>query len=186
MQPKLASDYVSVNYRYIAAYNEVNARITQRQHALSVYIALIVGLVAAPVASRQIEPANLPVEWIVCGFPIASICLVLLNYKYERTLTNLRQYLSELERLNNCLALPSYNTETRWAANANKARRFHDIACAVLVISCNGIALGLFYQMYPEQFKLTSPTVWPTSIVALASVGALLSLSRFSHRPRCY
>ena len=66
---KLASDYVSANYRYIAAYNEVNARIAQRQQALSVCIALIVGLVAALVASRRIETASLPVEWIICGFP---------------------------------------------------------------------------------------------------------------------
>ncbi len=163
----------------------MNARITQRQHALSIYIVLVVGLMAAVVASRWIEAANLPIEWIVCGFPLASVCLVLLNYKYEQTLATLRRYLSELERLNNShLELPSYNTEIRWTTRANNARRFHDVACAVLVLCCNGIALGAFYQMYPEQFKFASPTVWFTSLVTLTSAGALLLLSRFSHRPR--
>lgn len=186
MQPITTTDHVSANYRYIAAYNEVNARIGQRQHALSLYITLVVGLIAALVASKRVEePDTLLIEWLVYGFSIASVCLVLLNYKYEQTLTNLRQYLSELEQLNNTsLELPSYNTETRWALNANKARRFHDFACAVLVSACNMIALGVFYTVYPEQFKLNSCVIWVTSIVAISSVAALLSITRFSHKPK--
>lgn len=184
MQTTCTSDYVSANYRYIAAYNEVNARIVQRQQALSVYIALIVGLVAALVASSRIEVA-LRVEWVIWGFPLASVCLVLLNYKYERSLTNLRQYLAELEQLNNSqLILPSYNSETRWATKANRARRFHDLACAILVACCNGIALDLFHQLYPNQFRLTSPLIWLTGLVTLISTGALLLLFRASYRPR--
>lgn len=186
MQPVSTTDHVSANYRYIAAYNEVNARISQRQHALSLYITLVVGLIAALVASKRVEEPNaLLIEWLVYGFSIASVCLVLLNYKYEQTLTNLRQYLSELEQLNNTsLELPSYNTETRWTVNANKARRFHDFACAVLVGACNVIALGVFYKVYPEQFKPSSCVIWVTSIAAIGSVTALLSMTRFSHKPK--
>lgn len=186
MPSMTTSDRVSANYRYIAAYNEVNARIAQRQHALSLYITLIVGLIAALVASKRIEGQDsLPIEWLVYGFPVASACLVLLNYKYERTLTNLRQYLSELERLNNINRdLPSYNTETRWAVGANKARRYHDFACAVLVAACNSIALGIFYQIYPDHFKLNSLVIWVTGIVALVSVTALLCITRFSYKPK--
>lgn len=185
-QSTTASDRVSANYRYIAAYNEVNARIAQRQHALSIYITLVVGLIAALVASKRIEGQDsLPVEWLVYGFPIASACLALLNYKYERTLTNLRQYLSELERLNNTnLDLPSYNTEPRWAVGANKARRFHDFACAVLVMACNAIALGVFYRVYSEHFKPNAIAIWMTTVVALVSVAALLSITRFSYKPK--
>lgn len=185
-QSTTASDRVSANYRYIAAYNEVNARIAQRQHALSIYITLIVGLIAALVASKRIEGQDsLPIEWLVYGFPIASACLALLNYKYEQTLTNLRQYLSELERLdNNNLNLPSYNTEPRWAVGANKARRFHDFACAVLVMACNAIALGVFHRIYPEHFQPNSLAIWITIVVALISVVSLLSLTRFSYKPK--
>lgn len=180
------TDHVSANYRYIAAYNEVNARIGQRQHALSLYITLVVGLIAALVASKRVEePGILLIEWLIYGFSIASVCLVLLNYKYEQTLTNLRQYLSELEQLNNTnLELPSYNTETRWTTRANKARRFHDFACAVLVGACNVIALGVFYKVSPEYFKPSSCVLWVTSLIALGSLAALLSMTRFSHQPK--
>ncbi|MDZ8227920.1 hypothetical protein [Nostoc sp. ChiVER01] len=186
MQPVILSDRVSANYRYIAAYNEVNARIVQRQHALSLYITLVVGLIAGLVASKRIEEPNaLLIEWLVYGFSIASVCLVLLNYKYEKTLTNLRQYLSELERLNNSsLELPSYNTETRWTVSANKARRFHDFACAVLVGACNVVALGVLYKIYPEHFKPSSLVIWVTGIVTLSSVAALLLMTEFSHKPK--
>jgi multisubunit Na+/H+ antiporter MnhB subunit len=185
-QPLSTTDHVSANYRYIAAYNELNARIGQRQHALSLYITLVVGLIAALVASKRVEePSTLLIEWLIYGFSVASVCLVLLNYKYEQTLTNLRQYLSELEQLNNVsLELPSYNTETRWTTTANKARRFHDFACAVLVGACNVIALGVFYKVYPDHFKPSSYVVWITSLVALGSLAALLSMTRFSHKPK--
>jgi multisubunit Na+/H+ antiporter MnhB subunit len=186
MTKPATSDYVSVSYRYIAAYNEVNARIAQRQHALSIYITLIVGLIAALVASKRAEePSNLPIEWLLYGFSIASVCLLVLNYKYEQTLTNLRQYLSELERLNNSsMDLPSYNTETRWSAGANKGRRFHDFACALLVAACNSIALGVFYKIYPEHFKPSSFVIWVTVMTTLVSVAALLFMTRFSYKPK--
>lgn len=182
------SDHVSANYRYIAAYNEVNARIAQRQHALSLYITLVIGLIAALVASKQLEGQNgLLVEWLVYGFPIASACLTLLNYKYERTLANLRHYLSELECLNNSDAnLPGYNTQPKWAARANEARRFHDFACAVLVGGANTIALGAFYRIYPEHFQLGSLAIWVTSLVTLLSVVVLLLITQFSYKPKWY
>jgi hypothetical protein len=127
----------------------------------------------------------LPIEWLLYGFPIASACLALLNYKYERTLTNLRQYLSELERLGNTnLDLPSYNVEPRWAVGANKGRRFHDFACALLVMACNAIALGVFYRIYPEHFKPNSLAIWVTIVVALISVAAFLLITRFSYKPK--
>lgn len=180
-----SSDHVSANYRYIAAYNEVNARIAQRQHALSIYIALVVGLIAAIVASQQLEDQSvLLTEWLMYGFPVASTCLTLLNYKYEQILTNLRQYLSELERLNNTtMNLPSYNTEMRWAIEANKARRFHSFACAVLVAACHAIALKVFYRIYPERFTVSSPVAWATVVAALISIAALLWVTRLGYKP---
>jgi hypothetical protein len=68
--------------------------------------------------------------------------------------------------------------------SANKARRFHDFACAVLVGACNTIALGVFYKVYPEHFKPNAWVIWITSLIALGSVAALLSMTRFSHRPK--
>lgn len=37
---------VDANYRFIAAYKEVNARVAQRQQALGLYVSLVVSLLA--------------------------------------------------------------------------------------------------------------------------------------------
>ncbi|HSC66617.1 MAG TPA: hypothetical protein VLC79_02920, partial [Cellvibrio sp.] len=57
---------VDANYRFIAAYQEVNARINQRQQALALYVTLVVSLLAALVALKPGEGSSeVPVEWLV-------------------------------------------------------------------------------------------------------------------------
>ena len=176
---------VDANYRFIAANQEVNARITQRQQALTLYVTLVVSLLAALVALKPGEgTGKLPVEWLVLGFPVASTCLAFLNYKSERAITNLRQFLSELERLGNANdILPSYNTDPKWAMGANKARRFHDFAAAVLVAGGNAIGLGAVIKIYPERMAENSVVVWITATVAIFSLIALLLIPRWSYKP---
>ncbi|WP_300442955.1 hypothetical protein [Zoogloea sp.] len=68
--------WVDANYRFIAAYQEVNARIAQRQHALALYVTLVVSILAALVALKPGATAgHVPVEWLILGFPVASTCL---------------------------------------------------------------------------------------------------------------
>lgn len=124
--------FVDANYRFIAAYQEVNTRIAQRQQALVLYVTLVVGLLAALVALKSANISeNAPIEWLLLGFPVASLALAFLNYKAERSITNLRCFLAELEQLNNAHEiLPSYNTDPKWSVGANKVRRFHDFAAA--------------------------------------------------------
>jgi hypothetical protein len=182
----MSATKVDANYRFIAASNELNARIAQRQQALSLYITLVLGLLAALVAFRPDNPAQrVPVEWLVLGFPVSSLCLVFLNYKIERALTNLRSFLSTLERLDNAHnALPSYNTDPQWSDGANRARRFHDYTAAILVATSNAVAVGALLRIYPLQARLDSPAVWLTGLVTLGSVGALLWMPRLSYRPQ--
>jgi hypothetical protein len=177
--------YVDANYRFIAAYQEVNARIAQRQQALALYVTLVVSLLAALVALKPGEGDNRqPIEWLVLGFPVASTCLAFLNYKTESALTNLRSFLSTLERLNNAHKdLPSYNTDSRWSMHANKARRFHDYASAVLVASANAIGIAAVAKMYPERVADNLAIMWLTAAVALACMTALLLMPRLSYRP---
>ncbi len=134
---------VDANYRFIAASNELNARIAQRQQALSLYITLVL------------------------GFPVASLCLVFLNYKTERALTNLR----------------SYNTDPRWSVDANRARRFHDYTAAILVATSNAVAIGALWRIYPAQAHVGSLVVWLTGLVTVGAVFALLWMPRLSYRP---
>ena len=177
--------FVDANYRFIAAYQEVNARINQRQQALALYVTLVVSLLAALVALKGSESRGaVPVEWLALGFPVASTCLAFLNYKSERAITNLRHFLSVLERLDNAHeTLPSYNTDPRWSMGANKARRFHDFATAVLVAGGNGIGLGAVIKIYPQRMADTPAVLWISVAAAIVSLMVVLVTPVWSYRP---
>ena len=178
-------NYVDPNYRFIAAYQEVNARITQRQQSLGLYVTLTASLLAGLLALHSGNAQrSVPVEWLVFGFPVTSLCLAFLNYKTERAITNLRAFLSALEQLDGAhTRLPSYNTDPRWALGVNKVRRFHDIAAAVLAAGANGIGIGVVAQLYPERLR-QDVILFPLLLAgAIASVLALLIIPRWSYLP---
>ncbi|WP_049629495.1 hypothetical protein [Cellvibrio sp. pealriver] len=176
---------VDANYRFIAAYQEVNARINQRQQALALYVTLVVSLLAALVALKpSVMTSDVPIEWLVAGFPVASICLAFLNYKAERAISNLRRFLSALEQLNDAHEiLPSYNTHETWSQGANKARRFHDYAATILVLGGNGIGLGAAAKIYPDRMSDMSIALSLSIAVALLSVVLLLVTPKWSYKP---
>ena len=176
---------VDANYRFIAAYQEVNARIAQRQHALALFVTLVVSLLAALVALKSSEAkGEVPVEWLMLGFPVASLCLAFLNYKAERAITNLRCFLSVLEQLGHAHEfLPSYNTHQKWSLGANKARRFHDYASAVLVAGGNMIGLGAVIKIYPTRLNDSSLALWISIIIAIISVLIILFSPQWSFTP---
>ena len=132
----MSDAHVSANYRFVGAYQEVNTRIAQRQQALTIYVSLVLSLLAALVGFKPgTSVAVLPVEWLVLGFPLASTFLALMSYKAERAISNLREFLCVLERLGNESGnIPSYNADLKWAVNANYARQFQDYAAALLVL----------------------------------------------------
>jgi hypothetical protein len=183
--PDPASDHVAANYRYIAAYNEVTARIAQRQQSLVFYASLVFGLLAALLASRKADgSAGASSFWILYGFPIASACLTLLNFKYELTIANLRRFLAELERFNNTeLVLPSFNISPQWARQANAGRRYHDYASALLIAAGNGVALGIVVSVSSFDALIHSVPAWATGLTAVAAIGAHLFLAGWSYRP---
>jgi len=176
---------VDANYRFVAAYQEVNARIAQRQQALALYVSLTLGLLAVLVAMRPPrDGAGLPVEWLLPGFPVTSACLVFLHYKAERALTNLRRFLAQLERLGDAhLVLPSYNTDPRWTTGANRARRYHDYASATLVAAGNLLALAAARGVHPERIALNQPIFWIVALIGLGCALALLWMPRLSYKP---
>jgi len=185
IRPMGKKSSVDANYRFIAASQEVNARIAQRQQALALYVTLVVSLLAALVALKPSESrSTVPAEWLLLGFPVASVCLAFLNYKAERAITNLRRFMSALERLEDAHEdLPSYNTHPEWAVGANKARRFHDYAAAVLVAGGNVVGLGAFLRIYPDRVAGSPATFWLSVAVAVAAVLALLLSPKWSFTP---
>lgn len=177
---------VDANYRFIAAYQEVNARVAQRQHALALYVTIIVSLLAALVALRPSTAAHpAPIEWLMLGFPVAAICFAFLNYKAERAITNLRTFLSTLERLGSANErLPSYNTDPRWSYGANKARRFHDYAAAVLVAGGNLVGLGAAQAIYPQRIAEAPAFLHVAVALAFASFVVVLLTPRWRYSPQ--
>ena len=123
-------------------------------------------------------------QWLALGFPVASLSLVFLSIRSERALSNLRCFLSRLERLDNAHAeLPSYNTDPQWSIAANRARRLHDYTAALLVLSANAVALGALRRLYPEEMGHASPVAWVIGLAALVCVAALLMLPRLAYLP---
>lgn len=184
MSEKYAQEYVTANYRYISAYNELNARTSQRQQALTIFITFFIGLLAALIAAHNATAQeNSHIEWILFGFPVASATFAFLNYKYERIITNLRRFLSALECHNNAhLDIPSYNTDLRWINDSNHARRFHDYACAILILACNSIGVSAFYVLFPEHIQQAYYVITCVLIVAILSAGLHWFLPKFGYQ----
>lgn len=176
---------VDANYRFIAAYQEVNARIAQRQQAMALYVTLTVSLLAALVAlGTSAGAASAPVEWLVLGFPVASLTLALLSYTSERAISNLRTFLSALERLGDKhQQLPSYNTSPQWSQGANKARRFRDLATLLLAATGNAIGFGAAWRIYGERLAEYSLFFYGGMALALLSLFILLMIPRWSYAP---
>lgn len=177
--------FVDANYRFIAASQEVNARITQRQQALALYVTLVVSLLASLFALKQGSGGNnLPAEWLILGFPVAALCLAFLNFKAERAITNLRRFLSELEQLQSAHeVLPSFNTHTQWSRNANKARRYHDYAAAVLVAGGSTIGLAAASHLFSERLSQWPVTFWCSVAVSTLTVIVILLSGRWHFKP---
>lgn len=174
---------VDANYRFIAAYQEVNARVAQRQQALALYVSLIVSLLAALVALRS-GAATLPAEWLALGFPVATLSLALLNCKAERAISNLRRFLAELEQLDEAhLDLPSYNSDPAWIASANAARRFHDHAATLLAAGGLAIGWGAACSIYPERVLAAPVLLAAGGLLGAASLLLLALTPRFHYRP---
>lgn len=176
---------VDANYRFIAAYQEVNTRVAQRQQALALYVSLVVSLLAALVALRPgAGGAALPAEWLALGFPVATLSFALLNYKAERAITNLRRFLAQLEQLEDAhLEVPSYNSDPRWVAGANRARRFHDHAATLLAAGGLAIGWGATYSIYPERLLHAPVLLGAGGALGLASLLLLVLTPRFHYRP---
>jgi hypothetical protein len=179
--PLPTGDYVLTNFRYLSAYNELVARISQRQQTLTLFVAIFTGLVTAIVASREMFKANHPtVAWIMVGFPFASIALTMLNFKYEMLISLLREYLAELERVKDShLSYPSYNCDPGYMKRANQARHFHDLTCAMLILAYNVAAIGIYMSLSGET-ESNQLVVWGVGIIAGACFVAHLCL-RFVH-----
>lgn len=181
----IGGEHVTANYRYIAAYNEVVARISQRQQTLTLFVAIFTGLVTAFIAGRDLFRSQpMALDWLMMGFPAASISLTSLNRKYERLISILRRYLASLERVREAhKVLPSYNCDPGVIGEANAARRQHDFTCATLIAAYNAVALGIYDSIAPRDGVAFIAVFLVVVIVALGCIVAHVRLSQSQYRP---
>jgi hypothetical protein len=184
--PVPAGDYVLANFRYLSAYNELVARISQRQHTLTLFVGIFSGLITALILTRDIfRTDHASIVWLMAGFPLASIILTFLNYKYETLISLLRSYLAELERVKGAqLAMPSYNCDADYMRKANRARYFHDLACAALLLAYNTAALGTYVSVCGHTLAPYKSVLALVGAIALACFIAHLQLRRIYYMPK--
>jgi hypothetical protein len=153
---------LALNFRYVAAWNEVSTRIGLRQNALTIYVTLSTGiltiLATAPKGGFPID-----VNTFSMLMPVVSTFLGLLNLKHDKTIALLRKFMRECESngVAERLKLPGYNLDDRYRKKAERFRKFHDYSAALLIFLFNGIGLYIAYYSVPTVSDLTR---WPIAI----------------------
>lgn len=184
--PFPTGDYVLTNFRYLSAYNELVSRMSQRQQTLALFIAIFTGLVTALIATREIfKTDHSSIVWVMVGFPMASIMLTLLNYKYETLISLVREYLAELEKVKGAEEhYPSFNCDHKLIQRSNRARFFHDLSCAALIAGCNIAAIGVYVSICGQVITPYPFVIGMVAVVGFGCVVAHLFLRRVYYLPR--
>lgn len=184
--PPPTGDYVLTNFRYLSAYNELVSRMSQRQQTLALFIAIFTGLVTALIATREIfKTDHSSIVWVMVGFPMASIMLTLLNYKYETLISLVREYLADLERVKEADGhYPSFNCDYSLVSRSNRARFFHDLSCAALIAGCNIAAIGVYISICGQVIKPYPFVIGMVAVVGFGCVVAHLFLRKIYYTPK--
>ena len=159
---------VALNYRYFGCWNEVNARIAQRQNAVTVYVSLSIAiltiLASAPLKAHAPANAELGNEFplnpniLSLLMPLISLLFGFLNFKHDRTIAVLRAFMSDCEKLGSSQGLPGYNSDNYYRQQADKYRNFHDYAAVMLIVMFNIICLAVGVNSFPGFLDLAK---WP-------------------------
>jgi hypothetical protein len=174
---------VNLDSRYQMAWIEVTTRITQRQNALYLFIAIsgaIIGYFSTEAFRR--EAATDPIFWVhkigLLGVPVTAWAFGRLNAKHDETIALLRRFLALCEQegeakiRGSALARLSYNANPMFAVYAQRFRQYHTHAfsAAIWLISSVGLALA-FIQFF--NIKKADYGLWAMFVLyALVYAGA--------------
>ena len=167
-----SSPPLSLESRYISAWNEVAIRIAQRQNALSLYITLVIGIIAALLTTKSLASSKGTIEsvWLAYGFPIVSFSFACLNLKHELTILNLRRYLRDCEATIKNDPKLTYHASLAWSTRHNNVRRLHDVASGILVLSCSVLGGFVIYHVEPQLVALNSMVWWVFLVTNFSSL----------------
>lgn len=172
---------VSLNYRYVAAWSEVNARIGLRQNALTIYVTLSAAIITI-LATVPSDRFPIPTAAFALFLPLFSLFFGLLNYKHDMTIALLREYLRQCELKGygeDQEFLPGYNSHSGFKAHAEKYRGLHDWAATLLILMFNILGAVVAYQSLGEVMPWHG---WPVlGYVGAAAWSMFLVLKR--HEP---
>lgn len=173
---------VAMNFRYVAAWNEVSARIAQRQNAITIYATgsgLFLTILAGATVPQSIDRTVVSIFSLL--LPILSLCFAFLNYKHNETINLLREFLAECERKGDAasLQLPTYNShDGHYRARADQYRRWHDFSAVLLIILFNVIGLYFGYILSSSLLDLQK---WPVVLYFIIWFWSVVQIAR---RPR--
>ena len=155
---------------YVAAWGEVDFRIAQRQNALQIYVTLASALIAVMFTGHILEKSGLGPQVFSILLPAVSLAFVALNYKHERTIGLLRQYLLECE-----LSTPSLQGYHRgnYYLDALRVRRYHDRAAAALVAMFNAFGFIVARASFEGSFDLLG---WPAFVYVVVTGWVVYSI----------
>lgn len=168
---------VALNFRYVAAWNEISARIAQRQNAITIY-ATVSGVFLTILAGATIQKFDrTAVGFFSLLLPILSLCFAFLNYKHNETITLLREFLAECEQMGEAepLKLPHYNSDPRYRIRADQYRRWHDFSAALLIVLFNAIGLWFGYIFSSSLLDLQK---WPVILYCILWFWSFVQIAR--------
>lgn len=168
------------NFRYVAAWNEVSTRIGLRQNALTIFVTLSTGILTI-LATAPKTGFPIDVNTFSLLMPVVSIFLGLLNFKHDKTIALLRQFMRECERSGSAerLKLPGYNLDDRYRTRAEALRNFHDYSAALLILLFNGLGLFIAYYSVPSVSDLRG---WPIFVYVAVTISSIVLVMHSTFR----
>ena len=183
LENRAAIEVVGMNYRYVAAWNEVNGRIALRQHAVALFVTLSAAIITILLGqAREGSPIN--PNYLSGLMPCISIMLALLNYKHDKTIALLRNFLQEAEEWHTelyDLRLLGYNSDKLYRVEADEIRKLHDYTCAFLIFLFNGIAGYVAYSVLPESSRASGVLLSIYAVLVVACVIGVMRSTWFPH-----
>jgi hypothetical protein len=137
---------LSLHFRYIGAWREINTRIQLKQYILSAYISsclTILGFVASTKDSTDYQ--------LLYFLPILSLFFVFIFRMHEEMIENLYQFLRRAEFLDSmdermAAPFPSYHWDAFHRSIAIRSRNINNIVIVVLIIAVHIIASFMVWK----------------------------------------
>ncbi|UEM12326.1 hypothetical protein J4G43_049295 [Bradyrhizobium barranii subsp. barranii] len=135
---------VSADARYLAAWSEVNTRIAQRQNAFYIFLTISLLVIAFSFSKDGTEELRTR-ALVLLAVPLTGLAMALLNDKHDQTISLLRSFLRECEKLGVTeetlhLGNISYNLNVHFADPAAEFRRHHNKAFVIAIALISMVA----------------------------------------------